>query len=118
MSTENAEQQSAVIITGKTRAQRQPLDTLPFPSTTKATKFEGEAYSRLLERADVKEALFRLESTLTKRDSVSRKLCGGSQAVTIDDLSRWEIEFAAAKARLVEIAEQLPLLQNHPMLAV
>lgn len=66
----------------------------------------------------MKEALSRFEGAQAKRDSVSRKLCGGSAAVSVDDLSRWETELAAAKAALAKLAEHSPLLMRHPVLAV
>lgn len=115
MNTENAEQ-SAVTTVRKTRTRRQPQPIQSLAS--KASQLEEAAYGRLLERADVKEALFRVESAQVKRDSVSRKLCAGSAAVSVNDLSRWESELVAAKAALVELAERVPLLQKHPMLAV
>ena len=99
----------------KPRAQRQP--TLSQPLVSKASRLEDVAYSRLLERTDVKEALFRVESAQAKRDSVSRKLCAGSAAVSVDDLSRWETELAAAKEGLVALAKHSPLLLKHPLLA-
>lgn len=112
--TENADQ-SATTTARKARTPRQPR--LDQPLASKASQLEDAAYGRLLERADVKEALFRLESAQAKRDSVSRKLCTGSAAVSVDDLSRWEAELAAAKAALVTLAEDTPLLMKHPALA-
>lgn len=108
-------EQSVVITSRRTRAQRQPQDVQSVAS--KASQLEDAAYARLLERTDVKEALFRLESAYAKRDSVNRKLCGGSTAVAVDDLSRWESELAAAKAALMTLAEHATLLMKHPALA-
>ncbi len=42
------------------------------PLASKASQLEDAAYGSLLERADVKEALFRVGSAQAKRDSVSR----------------------------------------------
>lgn len=114
MSTESPDQ-SAIANTRKTRARRQPPPT--YSHLTKEAQHEEAAYLRLLERVDVKEALFRLESAQTKRDSVSRKLCAGSAAVSVGDLSRWETELAAAKEGLAALAKHSPLLLKHPMLA-
>lgn len=75
---------------------------------------EEAAYFRLLKRPDVKEALFNLEDAQLRRDSVSHKLCGGSSAVSVGDLSRLETDLCAAKANLKVLADQLPILQNHP----
>ena len=113
MNIESVEQ-PAVTTRRRTRARQQATVQ---PNPLKAVQLEDAAYHRLLERVDVKETLFRLESAPAKRDSVSRKLCGGSAAVSVDDLSRWEAELAAAKAALAELAVQTPLLQKHPMLA-
>lgn len=114
MSAENAEQ-TVVTAARKTRAQRQPQTIHSL--VTKAAQLEDAAYGRLLERADVKEALFRLESAQAKRDSVSRKLCAGSAAVTVGDFSRWEAELVDAKAALLKLAEHTPILMKHPALA-
>lgn len=114
MNTESTEQ-SIVVTPRRTRVRQQPQDVQSVAS--KASQLEDAAYARLLERTDVKEALFRLESAQAKRDSVSRKLCGGSSAVSVDDLSRWETELAASKAALVSLAERTPLLMKHPALA-
>lgn len=115
MSTENSEH-STTPAARRIHAQRQPQPI--YSPASKLSQLEDAAYGRLLERADVKEALFRLDSAQAKRDSVSRKLCAGSAAVSVDDLSRWETELAAAKVALVTIADQAPLLQKHPMLSV
>ena len=112
--TENADQ-SATTTARKARTPRQPR--LDQPLASKASQLEDAAYGRLLERADVKEALFRVGSAQAKRDSVSRKLCARSAAVSVDDLSRWEGELAAAKEGLVALAKHSPLLLKHPMLA-
>ncbi len=112
---ENPDDQSAAVTARKPRTRRQPQ---PIQSpASKASQLEDAAYGRLLERADVKEALFRVESAQAKRDSVSRKLCAGSAAVSVEDLARWETELAAAKESLVALAEHSPLLTKHPLLA-
>lgn len=107
--------QSATTTARRVRTPRQPR--LDQPLASKASQLEDAAYGRLLEQANVKEALFRVESAQAKRDSVSRKLCVGSAAVSVDDLSRWETELAAAKKGLEALAKHSPLLLKHPMLA-
>lgn len=112
--TEIVAGESAVTTARKTRSRpNQPRHSI----VSKASQLEDAAYNRLLERTDVKDALFRVESAQAKRDSVSRKLCAGSGAVSVDDLSRWETELAAAKEGLVALAQHSPLLLKHPMLA-
>ena len=85
----------------------------------KAVRLEEATYARLLERADVKKALHRFTVAQAVRDSVSRKLCigGALPYVTVDLLSCWEAELAEAKAHLVNLAGQEPLLMKHPVLA-
>lgn len=62
-----------------------------------------EAYLRQLEHPDVKKALFQLDATQARHDSVSRKLADGSSVVSRDDLSRLESELVAAKAECVKL---------------
>lgn len=78
---------------------------------------EAKLYQREIERADVRETLFAIECAQAKRDSISRKLCGGSAAVTVADLARWEDELKAAQAGLLELATSRPILMRHPLLA-
>ena len=68
------------------------------------------------EEVAVQQALFAIECAQAKRDSISRKLCGGSTAVTVADLARWEDGLKAAKAELHEIATKQPILMRHPLL--
>lgn len=70
-----------------------------------------------LEAPDVKAALHDYECAQAKRDSISRKLCGGSTAVTVDDLARWEEALSDAKRTLAEIARRTPILEQHPIFA-
>ncbi|MDA8384407.1 MAG: hypothetical protein M0037_15390 [Betaproteobacteria bacterium] len=112
---ESPDDQSTAITVRKPRTRRQPQ---PIQSpASKASQFEAAAYGRLLERAEMKEALFRLESAQVKRDSVSRKLCAGSAAVSVEDLARWETELAAAKDSWVALAKHSPLHTKQPLLA-
>jgi len=77
---------------------------------------EEKLYQREFDRPAVRQALFAIESAQAKRDSISRKLCGGSTAVTVADLARWEDGLKAAKAELPEIATKQPILMRHPFL--
>jgi hypothetical protein len=74
-------------------------------------------YQRELDCPAVRQALFAIECAQAKRDSISRKLCGGSTAVTVADLGRWEDELKVAKAELHELAVKTPILMQHPLLA-
>ncbi|GAA5787254.1 hypothetical protein YWS52_35820 [Chitiniphilus shinanonensis] len=77
---------------------------------------ETELYQREIERPDVRAALFAIECAQAKRDSISRKLCGGSTAVNVADLACWEDGLKAAKAELLDIAVRRPVLMRHPLL--
>ncbi len=85
--------------------------------TASPARLREDAYNRLLEIPNVGRALFRVEAATAKRDSISRKLCGGSTAVTVDDLASWEAEISAATKALEISAASYPLLNNHPFLA-
>lgn len=86
-------------------------------SSLNPASLENVDYQRLLEQADVKEALARLEVAQSKRDSVSRKASTGSEAVSEELLEKWEREFLEAKAALEKLAEKMPLLNMHPVLS-
>lgn len=77
---------------------------------------EERSYQRELDRPAVRQAIFAIECAQAKRDSISRKLCGRSTAVTVADLARWEDGLKAAKAELLEIATKQPILMRHPLL--
>lgn len=77
---------------------------------------EEKLYQREIDRPTVRQALFAIECAQAKRDSISRKLCGGSTAVTVADLACWEDGLKAAKAELLEIATKQPILMRHPLL--
>jgi hypothetical protein len=74
-------------------------------------------YEVALQAADVKTALSDYEGAQARRDSISRKLCGGSTAVTVDDLARWESALSDAKKTLAQIAHRTPILERHPIFA-
>ena len=78
--------------------------------------FLEKLYQRELDCPAVRQALFAIECAQDKRDSISRKLCGGSSAVTVADLARWENELKVAKAGLHELATKRSILMRHPLL--
>ncbi|KPW68129.1 MULTISPECIES: hypothetical protein [Pseudomonas syringae group] len=67
-----------------------------------------------LQAPDVRAALFDCEGAQARRDSISRKLCSGSTAVTVHDLERWEKTFSEAKKVLMQVA---PISERHPIFA-
>lgn len=83
------------------------------PSTE---RIEEKWYQREIDRPDVRQALFTIENAQLRRDSISRKLCGGSTAVTVADLACSEDDLKAAKAELLGIATERPILMRHPLL--
>lgn len=74
-------------------------------------------YEVALESVEVKAALFKHEGAQTRRDSISRKLCGGSTSVTVNDLARWEAALSDANKVLAQLARQKPILERHPVIA-
>ncbi|WP_122762079.1 hypothetical protein [Pseudomonas syringae group genomosp. 3] len=71
-------------------------------------------YEVALQAPDVRDALCDCEGAQARRDSISRKLCSGSTAVTVRDLERWEKALSEAKKVLMQIA---PTLERHPICA-
>jgi hypothetical protein len=65
----------------------------------------------------VAAALHEYDCAKAKRDSVSRKLCGGSTLVTNLDLANVEVSLVSAKKTLVQLAQQTPILEAHPLFA-
>lgn len=70
-----------------------------------------------VEQEEVKAALRELERTQAVRDSITRKLCGGSKVVTVGDLNAAENALAGAKDVLVRMAKYNPILLCHPNIA-
>lgn len=110
MSTETEIQ----LVTKTRRTRRSSLEEVPVQPSIES--IEEKLYQRELDRPAVQQALFAIESSQAKRDSISRKLCGGSTAVTVADLANWEGGLKAAKAELLEIAAKQPILMRHPLL--
>ena len=74
---------------------------------------EGQ-YEVALQAPDVKAALFDCERAQARRDSITRKLCSGSTAVTVHDLERSEKAFFDARKVLMQLA---PILERYPICA-
>lgn len=70
-----------------------------------------------LQAPEVKSALFDYEGAQARLDSISRKLCGGSTAVTVDDLARCEATLSDAMETLAQFALRRPILERHPIFA-
>lgn len=107
--------------TREARAARQTskvarTDTLP-NLASKLQSIQERQYETALESADVKAALLEHEGAQARRDSISRKLCGGSTAVTVNDLARWEESLSNAKEVLAQLASRQPILERHPVIA-
>lgn len=79
--------------------------------------YEDRKYRAALAAPEVTSALRDYECAQTKRDSISRKLCGGSTQVNVSDLTRWEASLAEAKTVLAQLAERSPVLTRHQILA-
>ena len=97
------------------RRVRKPRAAFSETSSTLTVRIiEERQYEAALNAPAVQAALFEFEGALLRRDSISRKLCGGSTAVTVDDLARWEKALAGAKKTLAQLAHGTPILVKHP----
>ncbi|WP_201779184.1 hypothetical protein [Robbsia andropogonis] len=98
------------------RRHRKPAgatgDTRP---VSRLQSIEERQYHVALEAPDVQAALHDYECAHAKRDSISRKLCGGSTHVTVRDLAQWEASLSEAKKALAQIAKRSPILERHPI---
>lgn len=74
-------------------------------------------YQLIVSAPDVQSALHDYAKARDTRDSISRKLCAGSPAVTEEQLAPWEKLIADAAEKLVTLAIQEPLLKRHPIVA-
>lgn len=101
-------------VTKKRRARRSSHEERAVQPSIES--IEEKLYQREIDRPVVQQAVFAIECAQAKRDSISRKLCGGSTAVTVADLANWEDGLKAAKAELLEIATKQPILMRHPLL--
>lgn len=71
-------------VTKTRRTRRSSLEEVAVQPSIES--IEEKLYQRELDRPAVRQALFAIECAQAKRDSISRKLCGGSTAVTVTDL--------------------------------
>lgn len=63
-------------------------------------------HSDQLEPEELQHARKKYEGALARRNSVSRKICGGSTAVTVSDLSSCEDALKAASLAMEQITER------------
>lgn len=89
----------------------------PTNCASRLQSIQEHQYETALESADVKAALLVHEGAQARRDSISRKLCGGSTAVTVNDLARWETALSDANKVLAQLARHQPILDRHPVIA-
>lgn len=92
-------------------------DSALLPYSLAQQSAEDRQLDQVLRWPKVKDALFAFESAEAKRDSVSRKLAGGSTAVSVADLARVEGCLADAKATLTHLAAENPILARHPTIS-
>lgn len=98
------------------RRSRKRIDTSP-NVVSRSQSIEEHQYEAALRSSDAKTALFQYEHARTVRDSVSRKLCGGSTAVTVNDLALCETALSSAKSVLAQVARDKPILNRHLVFA-
>lgn len=77
---------------------------------------EQNEYLLTINRQEIKNAINALDKATETKNSVSRKLCGGSTSVTVQDLSIWEATVIDSKAALLTLTKEHPLLIKHPYL--
>lgn len=85
--------------------------------TPRLSSIEERQYEAALTASDVYTALRDYEGAVARRDSISRKLCGGSLAVTVADLAHQEDALVTAKKVLAQLARRTPILVRHPAFA-
>ena len=100
---------------GKRRRRVAPPDEAR--PTSWLSNISERQYEDALAAPDVYAALCGYEGALARRDSISRKLCGGSTAVCVPDLASAEDALAAAKTILAQLARRTPVLERHPAFA-
>jgi hypothetical protein len=80
-------------------------------------RIEQRQYDDAIQSQEVKDVLFSHEGVQLRLDSISRKLCGGSTAVTVEDLAHWETELSNTKIALQNLVNDNPILVRHPVFA-
>lgn len=76
---------------------------------------EERLYYVAWESPDVKAALHSYECAQQMRDSICRKLCGGSTHVSVTDLANSEAVLSEAKKSLAQIVARFPILERDPI---
>lgn len=84
---------------------------------SKAHINEELQYLSVLNTADVQAAIRDSVGAQARRDSISRKLCAGSTAVTVNDLAHWEEALCNANKNLATLARRMPILERNPVVA-
>ena len=77
---------------------------------------QNSEYLMTMNRVEVKHAIFVVQKAKETKESISRKLSGGSSAVTVQDLAIWESELNDGMAALLALTKKYPLLISHPYL--
>ncbi len=88
--------------------------------TRPVIRFQGNEerlYYVAWESPDVKAALHGYECAQQIRDSISRKLCGGSTLFAVQDLANSEAALSEAKKGLAQIVARFPILERDPIFA-
>ena len=78
---------------------------------------EERRYLFAMESPDIRAALHEFERSLAVRDSISRRLCGGSGAVTVAELGAAEQALVDAKTALAHLVNHNPILLRNPLIA-
>ena len=84
---------------------------------TRLQDIEERQFYVAWEAPDVKAALHSYECAQQMRDSISRKLCGGSTHVSVTDLANSEAVLSEAKKGLAQIVARFPILERDPIFA-
>lgn len=85
-------------------------------SIDSAGQEKNNEYFLMINIAEVKNALFVVRKAKETKESISRKLCGSSSVVTVQDLANWEVALNDGTAALLTLTKKYPLLINHPYL--
>lgn len=88
----------------------------PMLSIDSAGQEKNNEYFLMINIAEVKNALFVVRKAKETKESISRKLCGSSSVVTVQDLANWEVALNDGTAALLTLTKKYPLLINHPYL--
>ncbi|MBC3871486.1 hypothetical protein [Undibacterium oligocarboniphilum] len=86
-------------------------------ATTGAVTKEDKLYQRVVATEEVQQALYQYECARARRDSIDRKLEGGSGATDKNKLAYWEMELTSATTELKKLQAQHPVLAKHPLIA-